>query len=233
MHAAASLSLLNRPVTLLPLPSPTLQAQRDGAYPNIFSRTFKAATASANAAAAAAAAVAAAPARGPSAAAGGAPESSLLPGLKVDLALVTSIYTTYIQCQGGNAEVKACGPGTFFEYKRKRCSPTFRNGTAPGTQVPGCRKAGCFCQGRQNGMYANPEKPESGLICSNGKVYLFDCPPSYAYKDKIGCVHKTLPGFMGPPGSNPVPVATAGEGAPAGANASVVPDALSFLPRAG
>lgn len=80
-------------------------------------------------------------------------------------------------------------------------------------------------------MYPNPEKPESGLVCSIGAAYVFDCPPRFAFQDNTGCVYKAQPGFVGPPGRNPVAVAVADEGA-AGADAAgaMIPDGL-YLPR--
>ncbi|XP_063064588.1 acidic mammalian chitinase-like [Engraulis encrasicolus] len=65
----------------------------------------------------------------------------------------------------------------------KRPTTTTTKKTTTTTENPGKE----FCEGRQDGLYANAKDPSTFFSCADGRTYLMHCPPTLVFKDSCKC----------------------------------------------
>lgn len=144
-------------------------------------------------------------------------------GRKVPVGDLLALYGTYLDCAPGlaAATVRSCAPGTVFVPSNGSCitlpaavnttstlagKPTDGPGAAAaaaaaganGTPVPGCTTVDCFCAGRPDGMYAQPNNASAGVVCGEGEPFAFSCPAGFPYTDGYGCAQMGVAGPQSP-----------------------------------
>lgn len=115
--------------------------------------------------------------------------------------VVVSLYHTYFECAPGAdaAVARSCPPGTLFAASNGTCIHVALLHDRTVKPVPGCTDVSCFCTGRANGMYAQPNNASSGVICGGGQPSPFSCPAGFPFTPGYGCAQ------MGAAGQSPSP----------------------------
>ncbi|XP_026188210.1 acidic mammalian chitinase-like [Mastacembelus armatus] len=89
---------------------------------------------------------------------------------------------SFYNCGNGITHIQNCQPGLVFRQSCNCCDySTGTTSTSSGTASGGA------CAGKSDGLYTNPNNPNSFYNCANGITHIQNCQPGLVFRQSCNC----------------------------------------------